>query len=478
MAQPVAYTRSFSFTNYGTTNPEDPLPGNRVDIELNNIKTTLDQIRTNLALLQRDDGALANGLVGVSQLSGSLSSLELDTPSSWVTATAYVVDNVVFQSSKLYVCLVAHTSGTFATDLAAAKWEEIADFTTLVSDAEAAVVDAEAAQAAAEAAQTAAEAAQTAAEAASGDIVADIGANVHRWHGAATGTNNYTVSAITDYSPATPTDGTAADFFVTNGNNDIVTLTYGAWSSKPVKRFDGTALVSGDWPSGSIVSCRYKSSTGFWYWLDSGIATETQQGRVELATTAEAEAGTDTARAVTPAGLLAAATGQETVWIPATAMVSRATNGAAAGSVETATNKVMLKTLDFDTTTQEFAQFSIQMPKGWDEGTIIAQFIWSHPAAAAFGVVWGIEAVAFANDDAADAAFGTAVTAIDTGGTTNDIYISPETNAMTVAGSPGAEEWVVFQVKRVPADAADTLGVDARLHGVKLHYTTNTFTDD
>lgn len=42
--------------------------------------------------------------------------------SAWLTATGYVVGNYVTQSSTIYYCLVAHTSGTFATDLAAGKW--------------------------------------------------------------------------------------------------------------------------------------------------------------------------------------------------------------------------------------------------------------------------------------------------------------------------------------------------------------------
>lgn len=43
---------------------------------------------------------------------------------AWVTATAYVVGDVAMITStgNCYRCLVAHTSGTFATDLAASKW--------------------------------------------------------------------------------------------------------------------------------------------------------------------------------------------------------------------------------------------------------------------------------------------------------------------------------------------------------------------
>lgn len=213
------------------------------------------------------------------------------------------------------------------------------------------------------------------------------------------------------------------------------------------------------------------------YFTGSGtasLATFTSAGRA-LLDDADAAAQLVTLGAAASTDVV----GQQTIWVPAGAMTARTTNGAASGTVETTTNKVMLKTLDFDTSTQEFAQFAIQMPKGWNESTLVCQFVWSHPSTTTnFGVVWAIEAVAFADDDAADTAFGTAVTATDTGGTTNDIYISPETSALTVAGSPGAEEWVVFQVKRVPSDGSDTMAVDARLHGVKVHYTTDAAKDD
>jgi hypothetical protein len=42
---------------------------------------------------------------------------------AWVTATAYDVDDLVEQDGSTYICVGAHTSGTFSTDLAADKWE-------------------------------------------------------------------------------------------------------------------------------------------------------------------------------------------------------------------------------------------------------------------------------------------------------------------------------------------------------------------
>jgi len=44
----------------------------------------------------------------------------------WLTATAYQVGDVVQQIGSAYICVVAHTSNVFATDLAALKWQLVA----------------------------------------------------------------------------------------------------------------------------------------------------------------------------------------------------------------------------------------------------------------------------------------------------------------------------------------------------------------
>lgn len=185
------------------------------------------------------------------------------------------------------------------------------------------------------------------------------------------------------------------------------------------------------------------------------------------------------ADARTALGAIADSTARiQTCWIPAGAMTSRTTNGAAAGTVETTTNKNMIKTLDFDATTAEYAQFSINMPKGWDEGTVTAAFVWSHAATTTnFGVAWELAGVAVSDDDAMDVAFGTAGTVTDTGGTTNDAYITAASSAITIAGTPAANDLVMFQVNRAPANGADTMAIDARLHGIRLMYSINTLTD-
>lgn len=166
--------------------------------------------------------------------------------------------------------------------------------------------------------------------------------------------------------------------------------------------------------------------------------------------------------------------GKQTIWIPAAAMTSRTTNGAAPGTTESSSNKVMNKTLDFDTTTAEYAQFNVAFPKSWDEGTVTFQAFWT--AASGSGTaIFSLAGVALSNDDAIDTAFGSAITVTDTLLTALDIHVSPESAAVTIAGTPASDDIVYFQVSR---DISDSLGVDAKLIGIKLFYTNSEVVDD
>ena len=171
--------------------------------------------------------------------------------------------------------------------------------------------------------------------------------------------------------------------------------------------------------------------------------------------------------------------GRHAVFIPAGAMSPSVSGGCASlATIASAAGKPDIQTLDFDATTQEYAQFALRMPKSWDEGTLTFVPVWSHAATATnYGVVFDLQAVAASNDDAIAAAFGTAQTSTDTGGTTNDIYIGPESAAITVGGSPAAEDMVFFRLSRVTGNASDTMAIDARLHGITVYMTTNADTD-
>ena len=130
--------------------------------------------------------------------------------------------------------------------------------------------------------------------------------------------------------------------------------------------------------------------------------------------------------------------------------------------------------LDFDTTTEESGQFFIRMPTNWNEGTITFDYQWSHAATTTnFGVVFGLSAVAISNDDTFNTSFGTEIMVTDTGGTTNDIYISGESSAMTVGGTPQAGDFICFKIARKRGEAGDTLAIDARLVGLTIYITTD-----
>lgn len=186
---------------------------------------------------------------------------------------------------------------------------------------------------------------------------------------------------------------------------------------------------------------------------------------------ASATSATSSATAAAASASSAANIGKQSIWIPATAMIQRVTNGAATGSVETSTNKRLLRTLDFDQSTIEYAQFTWAPPKSWNLGTVIAQFFWSHATGISGVVRWGLSGVAISDNEAQDVATGTPQYVNDTGGTADKLYVSAETSAITITGYPADGDLVIFEVSRLASDAADTLSGDARLQGVRLIYT-------
>ena len=132
MAQPRDYTRQFNFNDFQATSPADPLPGVRVDAELNAVKLTLDDLNTNIAKIQRDDGKLGNQAVHKDSFDpGALALINVtgfSPQGDWTTARAYNVGDIVDFNSGTYLATTAHTSSAaFATDSAANKWILIAN---------------------------------------------------------------------------------------------------------------------------------------------------------------------------------------------------------------------------------------------------------------------------------------------------------------------------------------------------------------
>jgi hypothetical protein len=170
--------------------------------------------------------------------------------------------------------------------------------------------------------------------------------------------------------------------------------------------------------------------------------------------------------------------GKETMWVPAAAMYGPTTNPADAAQVETTATRPDLKVFDFDASTQQYTQFTVAMPKSWNEGTLTYQVYWSPSTTNTGDAIFGLQAVACADSDTIDVAYGTAIEVTDAGiGTVEDQQITSESSAMTVAGSPAAGEQTYFQLFRKAADGSDTFTGECRVLGVKLFFTTDAAND-
>lgn len=168
--------------------------------------------------------------------------------------------------------------------------------------------------------------------------------------------------------------------------------------------------------------------------------------------------------------------GTQTVMLLAQALKPKLTSGCAALAwEETATDKLMFGYLAFDPASNEYAMVSLPMPKGWNNGTIQLQFIWG--ATATGNVVWGANAVAISNDDPLNASLGTPQTVTDGVTATTDLMVTSYTAAITVAGTPAAEDLLLLQIYRDGSNGSDTCTSDAKLYAVRLKFTRAKATD-
>ena len=169
--------------------------------------------------------------------------------------------------------------------------------------------------------------------------------------------------------------------------------------------------------------------------------------------------------------------GKETIWVPAVAMYPNTTSGCANIAQTELSNGPEIKTLDFDKDSDEFAQFAVAFPKSWNEGTITFQAFFTANTTNTGTTSWALQGVALADNGDLNTAFGTAVapTAKAMSGTANDLAVTAESGAVTIAGSPSTDEYVFFQISRDVS--ADDLTADAKLLGIKLFFTTDAAND-
>lgn len=138
MAQAPIYTQvtDFSIDEYNGAGGRSTVGTAKLDAELTAVAASVNALRSNLSLIQRDDGQVRDLSVTIPSLSVAVAALLTATAGAtygpWLTATAYTLKSVVTNSGRTYICASAHTSGTFATDLAANKWILVAvDYATV-----------------------------------------------------------------------------------------------------------------------------------------------------------------------------------------------------------------------------------------------------------------------------------------------------------------------------------------------------------
>jgi hypothetical protein len=138
VTQPTPFVRGADFTDYSSAFPNKPHRGDWLDAEFDAAKVTLDGICTNIALIQRDDGRLRNTSVAVDQLASDVLALigsrGFTVRSQWLTSTAYALGDMVQDSAIVYLCMIAHTSGTLATDVAARRFVPVFSAVPLIAD--------------------------------------------------------------------------------------------------------------------------------------------------------------------------------------------------------------------------------------------------------------------------------------------------------------------------------------------------------
>jgi hypothetical protein len=169
--------------------------------------------------------------------------------------------------------------------------------------------------------------------------------------------------------------------------------------------------------------------------------------------------------------------GKETIWVPSNAMTPTTSNGAARATVETTSGRPDMEVLDFDKDSDEFAQFAIAFPKSWNLGTVTFQCYWSGLAATT-GVAISLQGVAMNDNETIDVAYGTAVVVTDDAqSAVEELLVTAESGAVTIAGTPADNDLCYFRVGRDVSDGNDDMAGDMRLHGIKIFFTTDAAND-
>ena len=392
---------------------------------------------------------------------------------TWVTATTYYPGDVIVDGANgtntldLYQIVSQHTSGTWATDVAdTTLMAQAIDISSISSEPPATTTVQGIVELATNAeavtgtdtgrAMTPANVvAKLAAPGAIGGSTPAIGTFTQvRWSKGADVASAAALPLLTD-----------GNFFDVTGSVTITSFDTTGGAGTPIMlRFDAAPLLTHH--ATNLI-------------LPGGANIQAAAG--DKAIFVEYGAGTYEFISYQVAASMPALQGKQHIWIPAVGMRPTVSNGCASiADVETTAGRPDLQVSDYDSTADEHAQFGFAAPKSWNESTVTFKALYTHAGGQTGGldgVAFFLQGLAVGDDESADQVYGTAVVVTADNVTAEDVHITSESAAITIAGTPAEGDMLFFRVGRDVSDAADDLDIDARLIGIVLFLTTNAGND-
>lgn len=175
--------------------------------------------------------------------------------------------------------------------------------------------------------------------------------------------------------------------------------------------------------------------------------------------------------------------GKHDLWIPVSnneggGIYSSGTDGALSSARTQYQNGISYNRLIwFATGDQKYAQFSVAMPKSWNESNIEFKiYYFTDDTNDTGNIVWNISHIPLGDGDAYTvSSYPTGTEVIDARQAAQTLHI---TNALTRPISNAAENDIVFfQIYRNQSSGSDTFDGSVELLGVKMIFTTNADTD-
>jgi hypothetical protein len=251
MANPPTYTPSYDFSDLSAHQPNAQQPGDRLDIEFENISDTVDGVVTALADVRRSDGALKNGIVTQDALAaGLLDTIEADL------AAAINADAALAAVSATN----AHTSEVNAASSATTASSAATSATNSEASSTSSAIAAAASETAAASSATAAGASQTAA-AASQSAAATSASNASTSaSGAATSASGASTSA-SSASTSAAAASTSASGAATSASGASTSATAAASSATAAAGSATAAAGSATAAAGSASSAAADAAT-------------------------------------------------------------------------------------------------------------------------------------------------------------------------------------------------------------------------